>query len=384
MKNLPTNLEAEKAVLGGILIDSEVFYDIADAITPDHFYSDKNKRVFKAILDLFKKNDPIDLVTLVDRLKKNKDLVKSGGRDYITSLIEDLPIAENVRTYSSMVKEAYIKRELVRASKKIGELSMDPSIETGDLLDRTEQMLFRVSKDTVKQDYRSAKEVIESVWQRLEELQKYKGKLRGVPTGFPTLDKITNGLQSDQLVIVAARPSVGKSSFAFNIAQFASSQKKTPVGIFSLEMSGEDILDRMISVCADVDLYKIKTGNMSDEENKRMGEAYGILADTGIFIDDTPGVGVLEVRTKARRMKMEHDIQMIIIDYIQLMKGRGIENRAQEVAEISQSLKALARELKIPVVALSQLNRAVESRADGPKLSDLRESGAKKDKEFSD
>lgn len=376
VKLQPQNIDAEKSVLGSILIDTDAIINVAEFLRPEHFYLEKHEVIYTAILTLFERRDPIDMVTLTSELKKDKTLEKAGGASYLAELVEYTPSAANVKSYAQLIKKAYTKRELIKASTKITELAFDEGIDEDEILDKTEQVLYAVSKDTIKRDYLHIKDVLESTFEKLDELYKHKGVLRGIPSGFPTLDKKTNGFQENNLVIIAARPSVGKSSLAVNMAQFAATQKNFPVAIFSLEMSSEEIADRMLSTQSGLDLFKIKTGNMNKEEFARLGEAYGSLYEAPIFIEDTPGISVLELRTKARRLSMEHNIKMLVIDYIQLMRGRNLDNRAQEVAEISQGLKNLARELKIPVIALSQLNRAVESRGGGPQLSDLRESGA--------
>ena len=375
-KITPQNTEAEASILGSILIDSDSIFEIAEFLRPEHFYATKHQLIYEACLDLFEKRQPIDIVTLSNQLKKKKALSKVGGSGYLANLSSITPSSANVKAYAQIVKSGYTKRELIKASAKINDLAFDDAMEEKDIIDKTEQLLYSVSKDTITKDYLHIKDVLAQTFEKMDELHKNKGTLRGVPTGFPSLDKKTNGFQESNLIIVAARPSVGKSSLASNIAQFAATQKGVGVIIFSLEMSAEEIADRMIASEADLDMFKLKTGNMTEEEYGKMGEAYGVLSEAPIFIEDTPGISVLELRTKARRLAMEREIGMIVVDYIQLMRGRNLDNRAQEVAEISQSLKNLARELKIPVVALSQLNRQVENRGGGPQLSDLRESGA--------
>jgi replicative DNA helicase len=375
-RTIPQNTDAEKSVIGAILIDEDAIIEVAEFLRPEHFYATKHQLIYEACLVLFEKREPVDMVTLPAQLKKQKALSQIGGSGYLAELANYTPTSSHVKSYAGLIKAAFTKRELITASAKINEYAFSDDIEEQDLLDKTEQLLYSVSKDTIKKDYLHIKDVLADTFEKMDELHKNKGQLRGIPTGFPSLDKKTNGFQESNLVIIAARPSVGKSSLASNIAQFAATQKKVPVVIFSLEMSSNEIADRMLASEANLDMFKLKTGNMTDVEYEKMGEAFGVLAEAPVFIEDTAGISVLELRTKARRLKMEHDIQMIIVDYIQLMRGRNLENRAQEVAEISQALKNLARELKVPVIALSQLNRAVESRGGGPQLSDLRESGA--------
>ncbi len=376
VKIMPQNLQAERSVLGSILIDDNAVFEVTEFLRSEHFYLEKHQDIYDAVMKIFEKRDPIDIITLPTQLKNMNLLEKVGGVSYLTELVNETPTSANVKSYAKLIKTSYTKRELIKAGTKIVEYGYNDLVEAEDVLDKSEQLLYSVSKDTISRDFSHIKDVLAVTFDKLDELQKNKGQLRGVPTGFPSLDKKTNGFQENNLIIIAARPSVGKSSLAINIAQFAATQKGIPIAIFSLEMSSEEIADRMLSAQGDIDMYKLKTGNLDKKELARIGEAYGELAEAPIFIEDTPGISVLELRTKARRLLMEQGIKMIIVDYIQLMRGRNLENRAQEVAEISQSLKNIARELKIPVVALSQLNRAVESRGGSPQLSDLRESGA--------
>ena len=376
IKLQPQDLEAEKSVLGSILIDDEAMFDIAEILQPELFYASKHQKIYAGMQSLFEKRDPIDMVSLPAELKRLKTLKEIGGTAYLATLVEGTPTSAHIKKYSQIIKENYTRRELIKTGARINELAFDDGTDSSELIDKAEQLLFAVSQDFVERDFSHIKDVLAITFEKIDEVHKNKGQLRGVPTGFPTLDKKTNGLQENNLIILAARPSVGKSSLALNIAQFAANQKKYPVAIFSLEMSSEEIADRMLSAEASLDMFKLKTGNMSKSEMAELGNAYGKLAESPIFIEDTPGISIMELRTKARRLAMEQGIKLIIVDYIQLMRGRGLDNRAQEVAEISQSLKNLARELKVPVLALSQLNRQVESRGGGPQLSDLRESGA--------
>ena len=376
IKLQPQDLEAEKSVLGSILIDDEAMFDIAEILQPELFYASKHQKIYAGMQSLFEKRDPIDMVSLPAELKRLKTLKEIGGTAYLATLVEGTTTSAHIKKYSQIIKENYTRRELIKTGARINELAFDDGTDSSELIDKAEQLLFAVSQDFVERDFSHIKDVLAITFEKIDEVHKNKGQLRGVPTGFPTLDKKTNGLQENNLIILAARPSVGKSSLALNIAQFAANQKKYPVAIFSLEMSSEEIADRMLSAEASLDMFKLKTGNMSKSEMAELGNAYGKLAESPIFIEDTPGISIMELRTKARRLAMEQGIKLIIVDYIQLMRGRGLDNRAQEVAEISQSLKNLARELKVPVLALSQLNRQVESRGGGPQLSDLRESGA--------
>jgi len=374
----PNSIEAEMSVLGSILIDSDAVVKIAEFLRPEHFYKEAHSDIFSAMLNLYDKREPIDLVTVPAALKKKKLLAKVGGTAYISDLASYIPTSSNIETYGRLIKDSYVRRQLIKVSGKISDLGFSDEGDVNDLLDKAEQELYAISQDYLKQEFEPLKKVLESSFDRLEELHKHRGMLRGVPTGLKGLDDRLNGLQDSNLVILAARPSVGKSSLATNIAQFAAIRHKIPVGMFSLEMSSEQLSDRMLAAQAGIDVFKITTGNLSDEDFAGLGEAMGILAEAPIYIDDTPAISVMEMRTKARRLKLDKGIRLIVVDYLQLMRGRNLENRVQEVSEISQSLKGLARELNIPVLALSQLSRAVEQRGGDkrPQLSDLRESGA--------
>ncbi|MFH1408110.1 MAG: replicative DNA helicase [Patescibacteria group bacterium] len=374
----PNSIEAEKSVLGAVLIDSDAIIKIAEFLRPEHFYKDSHKSVFEAILELYEKREPIDLVTVPNVLKKKKSLTEVGGVSYLSELASFMPTSANIETYARIIKDSYVRRQLITVAGKIGELGFLEEQDVNYLLDKAEQELYSISQDYLKQEFEPLKKVLETSFDRLEELHKHKGMLRGVPTGLKSLDAKLNGLQDSNLIILAARPSVGKSSLATNIAQFAAVKHKMPVAMFSLEMSSEQLSDRMLAAQAGVDVFKITTGNLSDDDFAKLGEAMGVLAEAPIFIDDTPGISIMEMRTKARRLKLDKGIRLVVVDYLQLMHGRNLENRVQEVSEISQSLKGLARELNVPVLALSQLSRAVEQRGGEkrPQLSDLRESGA--------
>ncbi|OIP97461.1 replicative DNA helicase [candidate division WWE3 bacterium CG09_land_8_20_14_0_10_39_24] len=374
----PNSIEAEKSVLGAVLIDSDAIVKIAEFLRPEHFYKDSHKSIFEAILSLYEKREPIDLVTVPNVLKKKKVLADVGGISYLSELASFMPTSANIETYGRMIKDNFIRRQLVVVSGKIGELGFLEEWDVNELLDKAEQELYSISQDYLKQEFEPLKKVLERSFDRLEDLHKHKGMLRGVPTGLKSLDAKLNGLQDSNLIILAARPSVGKSSLAANIAQFAAVKHKMPVAMFSLEMSSEQLSDRMLAAQAGVDVFKITTGNLSDDDFAKLGEAMGILAEAPIYIDDTPSISVMEMRTKSRRLKLDKGIRLVVVDYLQLMRGRNLENRVQEVSEISQALKGLARELNVPVLALSQLSRAVEQRGGEkrPQLSDLRESGA--------
>ncbi len=374
----PQNIEAENSVLGALLIDKDAIVKVAEFLKAEHFYKEANAQIFTAILSLYEKREPADLVTVPNELKKMKILKEIGGVSYLTDLVNSVPTAANVEHYAHIIKDHAIRRSLIRVSSEIGRLGFQENVPVMDLLDKVEQEVYAVSQDHTKQDFVPIKQTLEVSFERLDELHKKKGALRGVATGFKTLDTMLSGLQDNNLIIVAARPSVGKSSLMSNFAQYAAVRYKVPVGIFSLEMSREQIVDRMISAQGDIDSWRIVTGNLEEEDFEKYSIAAGELAEAPIFVDDTPGISILEMRTKARRLQMEHGIKMLVVDYLQLMHGRNQENRVQEVSEISQALKNVARELKIPVVAAAQLSRAVEQRGGDkkPQLSDLRESGS--------
>ncbi|HLB52003.1 replicative DNA helicase [candidate division WWE3 bacterium RIFCSPHIGHO2_12_FULL_38_15] len=373
----PHDLEAEKSILGALLLDKDAIVKVVETLRSSHFYKSSHEKIYDAMLTLYEKREPIDLITVPAELKRMGELESSGGVTYLTELVNSVPTAANVEFYARMVSEDYVKRSVMKAASEISELVYKES-NVDELLDQSEQLLFSVSQQRVHQDFVPVKETLGITFERLDELSKTRGALRGVPTGLAGLDKMLSGLQRENLVILAARPSVGKSSFAINIAQFAAVSHKVSVGIFSLEMGRESIVDRMISVQGDIDNWRITTGNLEQEDFEKYGIAAGELSEAPIFIDDTPGIGVMEMRTKARRLQLEHDLGLIIVDYLQLIRGRNLESRVQEVSEISQALKNLARELKIPVLAVSQLSRAVEQRGGEkrPQLSDLRDSGS--------
>ncbi len=373
----PQNLEAERSVLGALLIDKDAIVQVAEFLRPEQFYKDAHGQVYAAILSLYEKREPADMVTVPDELKKKKLLSKVGGVGYLSELAASVPTAANIEYYGRIVKDNFVKRELIASASRIAEMGYEEGTECAELIDKAERTLFKVSQDFLREYFVPIKQTLEVSFDRLDELHKKGEGLRGVSTGFKTLDRKLSGLQESNLIILAARPSIGKSSMAANIAQYAAVAQKTPVGVFSLEMSREQLVDRMLSAQADVDAWRITTGNLEEEDFARIGEAMGELAEAPIFVDDTPGLNILGMRTKARRLQMEHGVKLFIVDYLQLLHGRGLENRVQEVSEISQALKNMARELKVPVLACAQLSRAIESRTSRiPQLSDLRESGS--------
>jgi len=374
----PHNEEAETCVLGSLLIDKDAVVTVAEFLRPEHFYKEANSLIYQAILDLYEKRQPIDIVTLKEKLKKQKNLTKVGGSSYLTSLVNAVPTAAHVEQYGRIVKDNYTKREMITAAAKISESAFDEAQEASQVLDQAEQAIFSLSQKYLKQVFLPVKEALRESFDRLDELHKQAGGLRGVPTGFKDLNDTLAGMQDSNLLILAARPGMGKTAMVLNIAQHVAVEEGLPVGFFSLEMSKEELVDRLLVNQADIDAWRLKTGRLEEEDFSKLSEAMGELAEAPLFIDDTPALSVLEMRTKARRLMAEHGLKLIVVDYLQLMQSvRRLDNRVQEVSEISQGLKNLARELKVPVLAVSQLSRAVEQRGrKKPQLADLRESGA--------
>lgn len=373
----PHDIEAEKSVLGALLIDQDAIVKVIEFLRPEHFYKKNHSEVFEAIVNLYEKREPADLITIPDELKRMKKLDAVGGVSYLTELVNSVPTASNVEHYAKIIQEASVKRSVLSVASNIGDLVFDEP-DSSKLLDKAEHLIYSVSQQNVRDDFVPISRTLEVTFERLDELSKTKGALRGVPTGLKTLDKLLSGLQKEDLIILAARPSVGKSSLAINICQHAAVEHGRGVAFFSLEMGKESIVDRMIASQGDIENWRITTGNLEPEDFEKYGIAAGQLAEAPMYIDDTPGQSVLEMRTKARRLALEKDIDLVVVDYLQLVKGRRQESRVQEVSDISQSLKNLARELKVPVLALSQLSRAVEQRGGEkrPQLSDLRDSGS--------
>ncbi|MFC1711264.1 replicative DNA helicase [Patescibacteria group bacterium] len=374
----PHNLDAEVSVLGSLLIDKDAIVNVAPILRPEDFYKDSHLKIFKVILELFDNRDPIDLITITDKLKKQKNLTKAGGSAYLASLVENVPTSAHIEMYAKIVKDAATKRELISAATQLAEFSFDESMEVGEILDKGEQSIFSLSQKNLEQNFIHIKDVLAESFDRLDDLSKRDSSLRGVPTGLTDLDDALAGMQQSNLLILAGRPGLGKTALALNIAANAAIEGKAPVGFFSLEMSKEELVDRLLVARGDIDAWRLKTGRLTEKDFTKLSDAMGQLAETPLFIDDTPGISILEMRTKARRLKVEQGIQLIIMDYLQLARSsRRFESRVQEVSEISQGLKNLARELKIPVLAISQLSRAVEARGTKePQLADLRESGA--------
>jgi len=378
----PQSLEAEMSLLGSVLLDKDSMLKIADIVQPEDFYKNAHAQIFEAILELYQKNDPIDLLTLSNRLAEKGHLEQVGGHSYLVSLTSAVPTASHIVNYANIVHKKATRRRLLAAAHEISKLGYEEAEELDTLLDHAQRQLFGVSQNYMKQTFTPIRGMLNDAFDRIDELHKNKGQLRGLPTGFAELDNLLAGLQKSDLVILAARPSVGKSSLALDIVRNIGVRQKIPVGLFSLEMSKEQLVDRLLCSEANVDSWKMRTGRLGerpeDDDFSRIGHAMGILSEAPIFIDDAPNNNIMQIRTKTRRLQMEHGLGLIVIDYLQLMESRGnIENRVQEVAEITRGLKGIARELNIPVLALSQLSRTVEmSKPAIPKLSHLRESGA--------
>jgi len=373
----PQNQEAEQSVLGSILIDKDAIGLISEQIHPEDFFNDINGIIFEAMLALYEERKPIDILTLTEKLKK----IRSGDKvesSYLSELINVVPTAANIEEYAEIIKECATRRELISAGTKIAEESFKEENEVPQLIDKAESSIFAISQGHNVKGFIPIKEKLAESFDRIDELHKKGAGYRGIKTGFVDLDNILSGMQESNLIILAARPGTGKTAIVINMAQNIAIGQKHPVGIFSLEMSQEELVDRLLVGQADVDAWRLKTGKLQESDFTKLSQAMGELADAPIFIDDTPGITISEMRTKARRLQMEQGIKFLIVDYLQLADpGRKYDSRVQEVAIVSQGLKNLARELKIPVLAVSQLSRAVEHRGERkPQLADLRESGA--------
>lgn len=374
----PHSLEAEQSVLGAMILDKEAIITAMEMISADDFYREAHKEIFEAITELYRKDEPVDLITLSEELKRRGTLEAIGGVTYLAGLSEGISTTANVKYYCEIVEEKAILRRLIKASNTIMAKGYEADEEVNTILDLAEKSIFDIAQRKNHGAFTPIKEVLLESFNKIEELHKNKGGLTGIPTGFIDLDNKTSGLQRSDLVLIAARPSMGKTAFALNVALNSALRGKYSVAIFSLEMSKEQLVQRMLSAESHVEIQKIRNGELNEDEWPRLVSAMGPLSEAKIFIDDTPGISVSEMKAKCRRLKMEHGLDMILIDYLQLMRGDGkSENRQQEISAISRSLKGLAREMDCPVVALSQLSRAPELRADHrPILSDLRESGA--------
>jgi replicative DNA helicase len=374
----PQNIEAEQSVLGGILIENEAINKVMEILTVDDFYRDAHQRIFNSLIDLLERDEPADLITLTNELRKLNQLDSIGGASYLASLIDSVPTAANIEYYAKIVKEKAILRKLIETSTDIITQSYEDRGDVESFLDEAERAIFEISERRVKPSFYSIRDIVKESFKTLERLFEKKELVTGVPSGFKELDRLTAGFHASDLIIVAGRPSMGKTALCLNLAQYAAIEKRIPVAIFSLEMSKEQLVIRMLCSEAKVEGTRLRTGFLTESDWPKLTLAAGNLSDAPIFIDDTAAVSVLELRAKARRLKGEHGLGMLIVDYLQLMKGRAkAESRQQEISEISRSLKALAKELSIPVIAVSQLSRKTEERTGNrPQLSDLRESGA--------
>ena len=377
MRSLPQSIEAEQSVIGSMIIDKSAIAQVAEKLTEDDFYRDGHKIIYKAIFEMFKNDMAVDLVTLLEYLKSTDQLEKAGGVTYITEVSSSVPTTANLSSYIKIVEEKSILRRLIKASTAIIEDSYNKQGEVEGVLDLAEKKIFDIAEKRSTSDFESLSDVLERGFLEIERLFNNKGQITGVPSGFTDLDAKTSGFQKGDMVLIAARPSMGKTTFALNIAENAALREGKSVVIFSLEMPKEQLAYKLLCSEANVDMLKLRTGNLDDKDWENIARATGPLSKAKIYIDDTAGVTVMEMRSKCRRLKMEYGIDLILIDYLQLMSGSSSENRQQEVSEISRSIKALAKEMECPVIALSQLSRAPEQRADHrPMLSDLRESGS--------
>lgn len=377
-RTLPHNLEAEKSVLGAILINNHAFNQAAEVLDAHDFFRDAHRRIFETMVGLTERSQPVDFVTLNDELTRGGAMEAVGGPAYVASLTDGVPRSANVEYYAKIVKEKSTLRRLIQSATDVLARAYDAEEDADELLDAAERSIFQIAEHRLRSGFVSIGSLVDSGYQLIEQLQQHKGLVTGVPTGFVDLDEMTSGFQKSDLVIVAARPSMGKTSLVLNMALNAGIEAGRTVGIFSLEMSKEQLFMRMLTSEARVDAHRFRGGFLGEQDYSRLVEAFARLHDAKVFIDDTPSAGILEMRAKARRLKMEHGLDMLIIDYLQLMQGRGkFENRQQELSSISRALKILAKELEVPILALSQLSRAPETRSDHrPQLSDLRESGA--------
>jgi replicative DNA helicase len=374
----PQSLEAEVSVLGGVLLENEALNRVLEVVNEGDFYREAHRQIFSALLHLYERNEPADLITLSEVLKKRDALEEVGGIEYLNFLVNSVPTAANIAYYAKIIKEKSILRKLINRATEIINLGFGDAGDVDESLDRAERWIFEISEDRARPSFFPIKDIIKASFKTIENLYEKKQLITGVPTGFTKLDDLTSGLQPSDLIIVAGRPSMGKTALALNITQHAAIEDGIPSAIFSLEMSKEQLALRLLCSEAKVDAHRLRGGFLSETDWPKLTRAAGSLSEAPIFIDDTPGLTVLEMRAKSRRLKAEHNLGLVVVDYLQLMRGRAnSETREQEISDISRSLKALAKELRLPVIALSQLNRKVEDRGDRrPQLADLRESGA--------
>lgn len=374
----PQNIEAEQSVLGGVLIENQALDKVLEIVTPEDFYRDAHRKIFEALMNLSERDEPADLITLTNELKKRDGLDAVGGASYIASLIDMVPTAANIEYYARIVKEKALLRRLIGTATQIVTESYEDRGDVEAFLDEAERAIFEITENKIRPSFYPIREVVKESFRTIERLYEKKEYVTGIPSGFRELDRLTAGFQPSDLIIVAGRPGMGKTAFCLNMAQYAAIEKKVPVAIFSLEMSKEQLVLRMLCAEAQVEGTRLRTGFLKESDWPNLTLAASVLSEAPIFIDDTPALSILELRAKARRLMADHGSIMVVVDYLQLMKGRGkAENRQQEISEISRGLKALAKELHIPVIAVSQLSRRTEERQGmRPQLSDLRESGA--------
>ncbi len=377
-KLIPQNVEAEQFVLGSILLENDALLKTLEILDMSCFYRESHRKVYAAMLELFDRNEPIDLLTLTERLKKNNHLEEIGGASYLATLLNMVPTAANARHHARIVREKAVLRKLINVATGIVSQGYEATQDVDELLDLAEQKIFEIAENRIKESFYPMNQLLKESFKTIELLFERKELVTGIPTGYKEFDEMTSGLQPSDLVIVAGRPSMGKTAFALNVVQYAAIKNKYPIAVFSLEMSRQQVALRLLCSEAMVDSSRLRSGYLDKTDWPKLTRAAGTLSEAPIFIDDTPGISALEIRAKARRLQKERSLALIVVDYLQLMRGRSnADNRQQEIAEITRSLKGLARELNVPVMALSQLSRAVEQRHDGrPQLSDLRESGA--------
>lgn len=377
----PQNTDAEASLLGSLFVDADAIVRVADIVAVSDFYEERHARIYESIVKLYNKHRPIDVLTVSNQLKEDSFLENVGGSSYLAELTNMVPTAAHVVDYAEIVAGKSTRRRLIKVSEELVHLGYDETKDIADVIESAETELFKVSQQHIEQDIESLENILAQSFERLDDLHKDRGKIRGIPTGFKDLDNVLAGLQRSDLFVLAARPAMGKTAFALNLAHNVALKAEQPVLMFSLEMSKEQLVDRLLSVESGVDAWNIRTGNLSDKDFEKIGQAMGTLGEAPIYIDDTPGLTVSEIRTKARREQHKHQLGLIIVDYLQLMSGgsrfANEGNRVQEISEISRGLKLIARELNVPLIALSQLSRSVESRSPPhPQLSDLRESGS--------
>lgn len=373
----PQAIEAEQSVLGSMILEREAIARVIEILNDRSFYLDSHRKIFNTILSLYDKNIPVDLVTLTDELNNRKESETIGGAEYLATLLEQTPSITNIIHYAKIVKEKATLREMIIAAQKIASAGYETVSNVDDVLDKAEQLVFNIKEKRVTKGFTPIKAIVKESFEVIEQLRESKKRVTGIPSGFRDLDNLTTGFHPQELIVIAARPSIGKTALCLNIAANAAMRAKSGVGIFSLEMAKQQVVQRMLCTEAEVSSQKVRTGYVGDKDWPNLTAAAGALYEAPIFIDDTPAISILELRAKARRLKSKEDIKLIIVDYLQLMSGPSTENRQQEISAISRSLKGLAKELDIPIIAVSQLSRAVETRQDRrPILSDLRESGA--------